>query len=537
MQSLRIEAVRRPKPAVLAFLAFLAMAVSWSLGTPLLSAADEPEQAVKAAAVVRGEFSGVDHVERFGDWQSTYTTPDYLEVAYHLPHSLVRSLARHDPHCYAYYVNVTPRCTGRANKPAVAAAGVTASTHMDYSPLYYLLVGWPSLLVGGDHAIYGMRLASAMITAALLALAFAVSLRGPRAAAIGTVAAATPAAVYFGGVVNPSGLEVCSALLVWVSFLAMIRTEPGTSVFRRDARVFTGASALLLLTRPLGPVWWAMIVALLLVTRPGMRAWLRGATRGRGFRRAAGLLVIVAGLAGMWDATQNTMGIVPHANPHYSLEIGVYITFQQTPVYLLQMLGLLGWNDVHVPEATTLLWYGVVAAILLLAVALGSRRERLALITMTALVFLFPIAFEAYAGADYGAGWQGRYMLPIAVGVPILGAEVLMRRLAAMAPARVLRALATTFGVTLAVAYLCEVWWAWRRYAQGFGAKGLTIPLHARWSPLIGWPLMLALAFAGCLGLLVLLRAQLASEPEGAQEIEHSGTELIVPAPMRIRTR
>jgi len=310
---------------------------------------------------------------------------------------------------------------------------------------------------------------------------------------------------------------------VWVSFLAMVRTEPGTPSFRRAGRIFTGSSVLLLLTRPLGPVWWAMIVVLLVMTRPDTRAWLRRAARGRGFRTAVGLLVLAFALAGMWDATQNTMGIVPHANPRYTMTIGAFLTFRQTPLYLLQMLGLLGWNDVRVPEATVLLWYGVVAVILLVAVALGNRRERLALLATAALVFAFPMAFEAYAGADYGAGWQGRYMLPIAVGLPILGAEILMRRLAESAPPAALRALATTLGVTLALAYLCEVWWAWRRYAQGLGPKAHTVPHHVKWTPLIGWPLTIALAAAGCAGLLALLRAHLEAETGGARGSEGPG--------------
>ncbi|MBR7836868.1 DUF2142 domain-containing protein [Actinospica durhamensis] len=497
---------------LLAFLAFLAMALSWSLGTPLLSGADEPEQSVKAAAVVRGEFSGVAHVQKQSNWESTYSTPDYLEIAYKLPHSLVVALAKHDPTCYAFQVEVTARCTGKANRVTAEQVGGKASSHMDYSPLYYLLVGWPSLILRGDHALYGMRVISALITAVLLALAFTTALRRRGAVALGTVAAATPAAIYFGAVVNPSGLEICSALLVWTTFLAMVRGEPGTRAYRRDGWLFTGASALLMLTRPLGPLWWVMIVALILATRPGPVGWLRRALSGRGFRASAGVLVVAGVLAGMWDATQNTMGIIPRANPHYTFEIGAYLTFQQTPTYVLQMLGLVGWNDVHVPEATVLLWYGVLTALLLVALALGDLRERLALLATTALVFVFPIAFEAYAGADYGAGWQGRYMLPIAVGVPILAAEILVRRLGGLLPGPILRALVTTLGGTVALAYLIEVWWAWRRYAQGLGPKAFTLPQHAPWSPRIGWPSALLLALAGCLGLFALLYAHASAD-------------------------
>jgi Predicted membrane protein (DUF2142) len=505
---------------LLAFLAFLALALSWSLGTPLLSAADEPEQSIRAAAVVRGEFSGIDEVWNFAHWQSTYSTPDYLEVAYRLPRNLVLALAKHDPACYAFRSEVTPNCTVHANKQRIAQAEVqgTALSHMNYSPLYYALVGWPSLLLRGDAALYGMRIVSALITALLLAAAFRTTARRGRAAAVGVVAAATPAAIYFGAVVNPSGLEITSALLAWVSLISMTRAEPGAAS-RRDRILFTAAAATLVLVRPLGPAWLAIIVVAVLATSPRPREWVRQAVRGRGARWMGGVLAAAILATGAWDATQNTMGIVPHANPAYTLAKGMHITLSQTPLFLIQMVGLLGWNDVHIPAATTFLWYGTFIALLLAALVLGGRRERLILLAMAVLVVAFPVAFEGLTGGSYGVGWQGRYTLPLAIGVPLLTAEVLGRRLRAVergvgdttaggrveALRGVPRMLSMTVGGTLGVAYLCEVWWAWRRYAEGLGDTSTFVPWHPRWSPIIGWPTMLGLALVGSVGLFALL--------------------------------
>ena len=500
---------------LLAFLAFLALALSWSLGTPLLSAADEPEQSIKAAAVVRGEFSGIDEVWNFANWQSTYTTPDYLEVAYRLPQNLVLALAKHNPACYAFRTDVTPNCTAHANKQRIAQAAVqgTALSHMNYSPLYYALVGWPSLLLRGDAALYGMRIVSALITALLLAAAFSAAARRGRAAAVGVVAAVTPAAIYFGAVVNPSGLEITSALLAWVSLISMTRAEPG-GASRCDRILFTVAAATLVLVRPLGPAWLAIIVVAVLATSPSPREWVRQVVRGRGARWMGGVLAAAVLATGAWDATQNTMGIVPHANPTYTLAKGMHITLTQTPLFLAQMVGLIGWNDVHIPAATTFLWYGTFIALLLAALVLGGRRERLILLAMAVLVVAFPVAFEGLTGGSYGVGWQGRYTLPLAVGVPLLAAEVLGRRLRAVDTAAsgraealrgVPRMLSVTVGGTLGVAYLCEVWWAWRRYAEGLGDTSTFVPGHPRWSPIIGWPTMLGLALVGSVGLFALL--------------------------------
>lgn len=492
---------------VLAFLAFLGLALSWSLGMPLLSAADEPEQVVKSAAVVRGELSGAQKMIDFSGSRKTYTTPNYIEETFDLPHSLVEAIAENDPHCYAFRVNVPANCTVLANKAEVLSVRNqdTDTSHMDYFPLYYAAVGWPSLMLGGNAAIYGMRVASAVITALMLAAAFTTSIRRRGAAAVGVLAAATPAAVYFGGVVNPSGLEISSALLAWASFLSIVRAEAGAPGIRRDRIMFAVSAAVLIVVRPLGPVWLAAIVATVLATATGLRGRVQRALRSQGLRWTSGLLTVSLIAAAVWDLMQNTMGVQPETNPSYTFAKGAYLTTFQTPGFLAQMLGTVGWIDVRVPTLTTMFWYGAIAAMLLLALILGNRAERWALLALTALIVLFPIVFEAYSGAGYGVGWQGRYGLPLAAGLPILASEILVRRLSGTAWGTVPRALATTFGATLAIAYLCEVWWVWRRYAQGV-VTGYVLPLHAKWSPPIGWPATLILAAAGCAILILLLR-------------------------------
>ena len=112
-----------------------------------------------------------------------------------------------------------------------------------------------------------------------------------------------------------------------------------------------------------------------------------------------GAVLAVALLAtAAWDATQNTTGIVARVNAAYTMAKGAYLTLGQTPVFFNQMVGLLGWNDVHSPDATTQTWYGAVAALLLAAAVLGDRREWLVLAALAVLTVLFPIAFEAYSG-------------------------------------------------------------------------------------------------------------------------------------------
>lgn len=402
-----------------------------------------------------------------------------------------------------------PTCTVWATKREVRDSGTAVSSHMDYFPLYYLMVGWSSLVVGGTHAIYAMRLVSALITALLLTAAFTIARRRLGLAALGFVAAATPAAIYWGAVVNPCGLEITSALLTWIAFLSLVRAERDAPGIRQIRVVFAVSAATLVLVRPLGPLWLAMIVGTVLVSEGGLRERISRILRlrSREIRWIAALLAVAVLAAGLWDTTQNTMGIVPETNPHYTYAKGIYITLFQLPDNLGQMVGTVGWDDVPVPTLTNLLWFGVILGLVMLAILFGDRRERLTLLALTATTILFPIAFEAYSGTDYGTGWQGRYSMPLAVGIPILGAEILMRRMSPIVPARISRALVATFGIALAIAYMCQIWWAWRRYAQGiFGhSLGHVVPIHAKWTPPIGWGAFLMLALFGCAALFVAL--------------------------------
>lgn len=491
---------------MLAFLAFLALTLSWSLGVPLLSAADEPEHVVRAAAAVRGEFSGQNEIRYFTGSKPVLGPPDFLEVVYHLPHSLVVALQAHDPGCYAFNYDINPNCVTESNAAQVKAAGDTDTSHMNYSPLYYLATGWPSLFLRGDAAIYGMRVVSAIITALMMAGAFTTSIRRRGAAAVGVLAAATPTAIYFGSVVNPSGPEISSALLAWAAFLSLVRAEPGAPGIRRDRALFAVSAAVLIMVRPLGPVWLAgiAVATLIAVADGGVRERVTRVLRSPGVRWSGGLLGVALLAAGFWDVTRNTTGIVPEADPDFTYAKSIYLTIFQTPAFLSQMLGSLGWIG-RVPMLTTMLWYGAISGLVLLALVLGNRRERFALLLLAVSIVVFPILFEAYSGREYGVGWQGRYTLPLAVGLPILAAEIAARRLTALTPAAVLRSLATVFGATIALAYLCEVWWMWRRYAQNM-VSGHVLPIPAKWSPPIGWPAMLFLALLGCVTLFVILR-------------------------------
>ena len=108
--------------------------------------------------------------------------------------------------------------------------------------------------------------------------------------------------------------------------------------------------------------------------------------------------------------------------------------------FYLEMLGNLGWLDTTLPGLTYLLLTAALGALVLLAVAVGIRPYVIAMLAAMAITVVIPIVLEAWQYRGYGLYWQGRYTLPIAVGVPLLAVvAAAVRDRPARSPARVVR--------------------------------------------------------------------------------------------------
>ena len=93
-----------------------------------------------------------------------------------------------------------------------------------YPPLYYAIVGLPSLVSHTDTAVYLMRLLSGLASALFLGLALALAAFWSRSRLlVAAVAVAASAMVFvFSSVVNPSGLECATAICVWTGGLVLV---------------------------------------------------------------------------------------------------------------------------------------------------------------------------------------------------------------------------------------------------------------------------------------------------------------------------
>ena len=517
----RLADVARRHPGRCAFGVFLALAMLWSAITPLYGAPDEPAHVIRAESVVRGEVLGTK-VAGTGDLK--VTVPAFLA-------------ASGRDGCFAFHPVVPASCqhfggTGSGTRQLLTSAGRAP-------PLYYAIVGLPSLVAPNLTGVWLMRLLSALLCAALIALAVDTARRylTGTLAMFGLAVAVTPMLFFLAGVVNPSGIEIAAAVAVWIAGLAVVAhanadVEPGLL-----DRLGVAASVLVV-CRQLGPIWVPLIGVVLLVVGGltlAQRLW-----RQQRARVWLGVLVVLAVAQLGWNFatgalnTENTNTI----GTTLGLLDRVRDSFGVTYSRFLEMIGLFGWRDTPAPTLTYLVWTLALGGVLLALYLLGPRRALLAAALLTLAIVVVPILFEVPAAPHDGFFWQGRYTLPIAVGLPIL-ASALIRPGSRWQLRRAGRLTAGLLGLGLLLAFL-EFW---RRNAVG--THGYLFFLSSpSWRPALPWWFVLpaAVALTGLWVWLVLVapigRSEAASEPTAPQrtssstlstDVTRQGTAVVTP--------
>ncbi|WP_194924366.1 DUF2142 domain-containing protein [Catenulispora pinisilvae] len=482
-----------------AFLAFFILSAAWALASPLTSVPDEPWHMVKAAATVRGQLHGTPITVITHNGTVTNHVP---MTGYRLPTAYSFLTNLHE--CYFNNAHVPASCARSLSAlPGTALAGSTAGSN---NPVYYLAVGWPSLLSHGPLGMYGMRMVSAALSAAMLASAMVTAFqwsrkrRYPMAAVL---AAATPMVLFLNGSVNPNSLEATSAILLWTAVLSLL-TDPQPELVPRLLARAGIATMALLCVRQLGPAWAVVIVVCAaLAAQSGA---LRDVIRRPAVWLWTGAVGVVALGSIAWTAKFNVLG-TGGATTHPSLTFAVAAkhTFGQSVVYLRQMVGYFGWLDVQPPFHLAELWFVPVLALMAAAALVGKRRDVAALALLAFSVIAIPVLAQGRQAASLGYIWQGRYLLAVAAGLPLLAAAILAKREARgdRLKRAVPRLPVAVTGVTLVLGLLM-FYTTLRRYAAG--SSGSLVLWGTAWTPpgtIVG-VVVLYLVGAGLAALVVL---------------------------------
>ncbi len=397
----------------------------WSLATPLFAGPDEPVQVIKSYAVDHGQLLG-----------QLDTQPGQQEFSLvHVPGFY--SVDRAVPKCFDHHSTVPASCapplTTVCHHPVGSTAppcGVAFIYNARYPPLYYLAMGTVSFLAPGKAVLYLMRALSALIETAFLALAvMSVLCYSSRPLmVVGVIVAMTPMVIYLGGIVNPASIEISAGLATWTTGLILAADRQCKN--RRMLLVFLGISAsVMVLMRPISPFWLALIA--LFVVFSGSKDTVLSLMKRRDFQVAAGIIFFFAVLATVWILKEHATDVlstskVPAGVPFLNI---LEESFRHNVYYIPTMIGVFGTFDTYAPALTYLLYYAMITVMFVMAFVAGGKKDRFLLLALLLLIVCIPVAISSSQAHLYGYTWNGKDTLPFAVGLPILSADILLRRL------------------------------------------------------------------------------------------------------------
>lgn len=375
----------------------------WTLTAPLFSSPDEPANFIKGAAVVRGDIVGESVAPEL--LKSYWTTTVDIDPQYGAANGL--------PWCFAPYPD-KPACTyDVATAPQVD--GVAWTNMGKYPPLGFAITGLGTVFGPSNLSVYAARIVQCSVCAALL-VASGVALRRRGQSLVGMLLALTPGTVFLASTSSPSGLEIVSCIALWSVAPFVLVDSP-----RRTERVvYACAGVLLIGVRPLGVIFYAVVIATtLFVTRTSLVS---------GLRRVGGLILgihaTVAALMVWWyvaiygPATSTT---IEFGDAPLGLGAQLDAIIRGLPRLIEQYVGNFGWLDTPSPDAVV--WGSMVIVAVGAVVARRSIDGRFwcAFFALLAAACAFAVAADLnYYDILRTFGSQGRHIAPFLVGIPLL---------------------------------------------------------------------------------------------------------------------
>ncbi len=472
------------------FVVVLGTISCWAAAAPYFSGPDEAAHAARVWSISRGQLLGselVDDARQGGN--RIVEVPRWL------------SLPQADPACFKADANAPASCASLISDSTAIETLTTAGAQL---PFTYLPASLGFVVASHGPGLLLVRVLGAVLTAALVAssVVTASRCRARRWLVPAIALACPPMFLYIAAVTNPSGPEIAAAIAVWISLIA-IAVDPEVDS-RVLARLGVGA-VVLVLARQLGPLWLGIIVVVMLpyLGRAGVRRLLGD----RRFRVVIGGVVTAGVVWAVWLVLVRPLATID--NGFGSADRGVDILRTQVGrlwIHAQESVGVFGWLETRAPMFTYVVW--VFGVLLLVGLCWISARRWFAL----APVVVLGVALAVQSVAEYrsvplmGYFWQGRYTLPLLVGVPLLaGAGMgLAERVPRPSPSSV-RAGALLVGAASFVAYAQFL----RRYSVG--ALGpLDFVIDPSWAPPV--PILVLLAtFALLTAVWLLLLGRLAT--------------------------
>ncbi len=430
-------AARHPLGVVLALMCVLAAV--WILGTVPSGGPDEPVHIVRGASLVRGQLDG----QSFPGEGRLFELPAWIGYP--------------DHGCFSLRPEQPANCATAA--PAPDGEAFLVSTALEYPIWGHLAPGLGTLFpsaIGNQMA----RVFDAAIPIALIGAALALAARRSRLAVASIALAVTPMAWFSIVVVNPSGLVISGGIALWTALLVW---PPGRGDVDRLTRWTAAAGwAAMVLPRRDGMIWAVCIVGVVaLVGRTDVVGLLRrlgrvpllvvvastlatmawalstattssklllgaplvpvaAAAVNAAWRRAgtSGARASMAGLAALGVVAAGAVAVTRRRGG-FDAEL-IEKIIGESGSNLEEAVGVLGWLDTPIPRIALFGW--LVALGVLGGIVLAERTISDVAVAVGVVVFgiLASWGLEISQGTTSGTYYQGRYFLPLLVGVPLL---------------------------------------------------------------------------------------------------------------------
>ncbi len=473
------------------------LSIAWAIATPIAASPDEPAHMVKAASVVRGQFVG---------------EPSALGHVVQVPAYVA---ATHGETCFAFLPAVTANCVDALAGDGDALVDSTTTAGL-YNPVYYLLVGWPSLIFGTELGLYAMRAVSAVLFSLFLALTV-LTVSGWRRPALPLAALAVavpPMLLFLGGSVNPNAVETSAALAAFAGMLGVV-LHPSRALLAQRSMIVLAGSVIAANTRGLSMLWVFVAIALPLI----LCSWaqIRDLLRQRPVRWAIGGTAVGAVFGLVWLLRSNSLTAAVEQEDNFQTFPGVgthpvagfIMTLRDTFGYAQGMIGNFGWLDTPAPLGVYFIWSVLCGAILLAAGALLRGRRALFATALVAVFLLLPAVIQGAYITGGGIIWQGRYTLPL-FAMAVLG--IVAVTVAGLRPATVddaatrnaLLRLGGMVWLLWSIAQFASFAEALRRYGVGATGSWKNLLVDPAWAPPGGTLLWLAV-FGALVGATALL--------------------------------
>ncbi|MFL6113023.1 MAG: DUF2142 domain-containing protein [Catenulispora sp.] len=474
---------RRTRLWLATFFGFFAMSMAWSFATPYDGFADELRHVARAYTVAGGEFVYNGPMTDDVPW---LTVPKSLS-----PRGSELTKTNYTS-CFNWDSSKNASCAVPPGREADKHTMVLVPTGAaQYNPVYYAMVGGPLRWWPDYRGIYAARALSAAYNCALIAFCVTAcaSVRRGRILLSGMLVALTPVVVNFTAGINPAGIEMTGGLAFWTAGVLMAarrRTTPGLLALGA-----VGA-AILATVRGGGLLWLALNLGVLVFLVP-LRRWWPTAKRLWQERAVRWWTAFVA------LAVVGALGWVAIQNPNN----GAFTAKQPTPSFAQMtvnsvsqnvwgrgeflvngIVALGGFSDTWPPGFLWSIWFMSFGVVIFGALVFSPWRGRLQLLALIIGSAVVTLAADIVPMSQGHTLSQGRYVIPVLVGVPLLGAWFLYRSGILDLPRN--RTLTRAYVVVLLPLQMVVLYVSMLRYQQGLSQPFPINPFKGQWLPSSG---------------------------------------------------